>query len=39
VTTVHCEEIGKEKVASVTADEVIILHILLDTYAVTCQPA
>ena len=35
VATVRCEEIGNEKVASFTADEVIIdlkVHIVLDTW-------
>jgi hypothetical protein len=28
VATVRCEEIGNEKLASFTADEVIIVHII-----------
>ena len=35
VATVRCEEIGNEKIASFTADEVIIdlkVHIVLDTW-------
>jgi hypothetical protein len=30
VATVRCDEIGNEKVASFTADEVITVHITLD---------
>jgi hypothetical protein len=30
VATVRCEEIGNEKVASFIADEVIIMHTMLD---------
>jgi hypothetical protein len=34
VATVRCEEIGNEKVASFTADEVIIVHIMLAIYSI-----
>jgi hypothetical protein len=34
VATVRCEEIGNEKLASFTADEVIIIHITHDSWII-----